>query len=115
MTRTRDALVVGLFSVAACACAPPVLKPPCPNPAILEGHWDRRAPNYLIILQPGADSRAAADAFIDRYGLYTAGRSNHSFAVTDIGPQGVATLRCQSFVKAVIHDGVLENIVQSGT
>jgi hypothetical protein len=69
----------------------------------------------MVILQPGLDSRASADAFIERYGLYTRGKSKRFFAVTDISPEGLAALRCEPFVKAVIYDGVLENVVQSGT
>jgi hypothetical protein len=115
VNRTHIELAFALIGFFGSACAPQILKPPCQNPAKLEGHWDRRAPGYIVSLKPGPDFRTSADAFIERHGLHARGTSERSFSVGDIDPEMLATLRCEPFVKAVIHNAVFENVVQSGT
>ena len=103
-------LATGLYG---CSTAPRVLEPPCPTPAPLEGEWDRRAPGYMVILRSEPNPLALAQAFVEKHGLVTGSISRHVFTIKEISPEALAALRCETFVKLVLRNKQLGNVIQS--
>jgi hypothetical protein len=107
MPRPATLILVSL-SVCASAGGPAVLKPSCVTPAPLNGHFDSRAPGYLIQLKPGREdftvlmSRLKTD-----YGIRTRAEwpRFRSFAA-DLDTEQVSELRCDQEVLELEYDAI---------
>ena len=90
------------------------ISPLCKAPASLRGHFDARAPGFVIELQPTAEAASVASDLAIRFGfplrpLYPAG----SLIVTTgwMTPRTVAALRCDPAVKTISHELILEHVI----
>jgi hypothetical protein len=103
------------FSVIVAGCsesafAPEaiVLSPQCEAPAPLQGRFDPRAPQFIVVFDQGIESSEETPRLAERYGftprfVYTHALEGFS-AVLE--PEMVAGIRCEPSVKYVEYDGV---------
>jgi hypothetical protein len=105
-----------LLSVSGCAETGPYrdMRPSCKAPARLQGHFDSRAPGFVIELRPTADASSVADDLATRYGfpvrpLYPA----DSLIITtgSMTPRAVAALRCDPAVETISHEVILKHVI----
>jgi hypothetical protein len=86
----------------------------CEAPALLEGKVESRAPGFLIQLWPAADVASVASDLAIRYGFQLRPVFSVGSTIVTAGPmtpQAVAALRCDSAVRTVSHDAVLEHVI----
>jgi len=109
-------MVVALVFSGATGCVEMLshrdIKPPCESPAPIEGRFDSRAPGFLIHLQPAADAKSIAHDLASRYGFQLGTVVSGGTVITagPMTPQTVAALRCDSAVKAITHNFILEHV-----
>jgi hypothetical protein len=81
----------------------------CAQPAPLLGRYDPAAPGFIVQYRDGIDAVSETSRLASRYDftptyVYTA--ALHGFAAP-LTPDVVASLRCESSVASVEHDGVV--------
>jgi hypothetical protein len=86
---------------------PPTESSLCSHPALLEGHFDSRAPNLSIVFKPGVDPVATANALARKYHLkigwiFTAALKG--LLLNDIDLEIIPRLRCEPSIEMVSFD-----------
>ena len=74
-----------------------IVMPPCENPAPLFGHFDARAPGYIVDLRDGVDVAGETNRLAAKYGFAPTHVYTHVLGgfSADLTPKIVAALRCE--------------------
>ena len=102
-----------LVVVALAACFGPLepgaeMQPPCFAPAPLDGSYDARAPEYIVMFTEGVAASHESARLAKRYAfsLIIVYESIGGFAA-ELHPWVVAQVRCERTVASVSRNGIL--------
>ena len=104
-----------LFGLSGCADTQSYrdIRPVCKAPAKLQGHFDARAPGFVIELEPTVEAASVASDLAIRYGFPLRSLYPGDILIVTTGPmtpQTVAALRCDPAVKTMSHEVILEHV-----
>ena len=112
------ACLVGVLALLSVGCQQGITSPDapfqwlrasCSSPAPLLGHFDRRAPGFIVVFDSGVDASAEVRRLADLYGftprhVYTHALQGFSAELT---PATLAAIRCETSVNYASFDGVV--------
>jgi hypothetical protein len=89
------------------AAVPAQVTTRCAHPAKLEGHFDAKAPNLIVVFRDGFEPYATTGMLAQKYHLTVSwifAHALHGFAISDIDVSMIPQLQCEPSIDSLSFD-----------